>query len=176
VRPVQQCTWNWREESAVASGENLSRASLLRQALLQSAVMSVVGLFLYFFLGHHIAGMVVIGLAVIVMLLGIILPPAYAKVHAFGQLLGQFVGRILLYVLMVPFFFLFMTPAALILRMQKRDPLQRDFRDPQWTYWIPRAPRPRDDNIEKQFLRESKAARTSLRPVGSIGWKNEGDA
>lgn len=176
MRPVQQCTWNWREKTASGADSKEASGILLRQALLQSAVMSLVGLFLVFGLKHEKAGMVVLGLATVVMLLGILIPPAYARVHAFGQSLGQFVGRILLYLLMVPFFYLFMTPAALLLRIQRRDPLQRDLRDPQWTYWIPRAGRPRDDNIDKQFLRESKAARTVLRPVGTVGWKDEGES
>ncbi len=173
---TKQTTWNWREDAAERTGDQGSRGSLLRRALLQSAIMSIFGLFLYFVLGHQVSAMVVIGLATVIMLLGIFLPAAYARVHAFGQGLGQFVGRILLYLLMVPFFYLYMTPAALLLRLQKRDPLQRGLREPQWTYWIPRARRARDDNIDKQFLRESKAARTSLRPVGAVGWQEEDEA
>ncbi len=176
MRPVQHCTWNWRDDSAAEHSTKAKRGNLLRQALLQAGIMVAVGLFLHFFLGHRIPGIVVMSLAGVVLLLGFFLPRAYAKVHAFGQQLGQFVGRILLYLLMVPFFFLFMTPVALVLRLMKRDPLQRKFREARWTYWIPRPPRERDENIDKQFLRESRKARLSLRPVGSVGWTREGDS
>ncbi len=176
MRPVQECTWNWQEDSRPGTGNQNNRGPLLRQALLQSAIMALVGLFLFFVIGHLLMGKIVMVLAAVVLLLGILIPAAYARVHAFGQTLGQWVGRILLYVLMIPFFYLFMTPVALFLRLQKRDPLQRGLRDSQWTYWIPRVSRARDDNIEKQFLRENKTARYALRPVGTVGWKNEGEA
>ena len=171
MRPVQQCTWNWREEAVSPSSR-----PYLRQSILQTVVMSAVGLLVYFLLGHQIAGQVVMSLAGVVLLLGLFLPSAYARVHTFGQSLGRGVGQLLLYLLMIPFFFLFITPVALYLRLVKRDPLQRGLRDKRWTYWIARSPRARDDNIEKQFLRENRDARLALRPVGSIGGQKKGDA
>ncbi len=173
MRPVQQCTWNWRAEYAAETKTEVGGRALLRPALWQAAVMAVVGLLLFSVLEHRIPGLVVSGLAVVILLLGLFLPPAYARLHAFGQLLGRLVGHFLLYLLMVPFFFLFMTPVAVVLRLQKRDPLQRKLREARWTYWIPRRARARDDNIDKQFLRESRAARHTLRPVGTVGWPEE---
>ncbi len=173
MRPVQQCTWNWRENTVPSPDSYAGKAPLLRQAVIQALVMSAVAALLWVVLDHRLAAWIVLGLALLVLTLGIFLPGAYARVHAFGQALGRVVGKILLYVLMVPFFYLFMTPAALYLRLIKRDPLQRSFRDPKWTYWIPRAARPRDDNIDHQFLRESKAARQVLRPVGTVGWQDQ---
>ncbi len=80
----------------------------------------------------------------------------------------MFAGKGLTYLLLVPFFYLFFTPAALILRAQGRDPLHRRFRDKRWTYWISRSPKERDENIDRQFMREDKEARGKLRPVEPV--------
>ncbi len=176
MRPVQQCTWNWQSRSAAEAKSGSAGGSLIGRALLQSGLMLAVGLLLFFAVGHQKTGLLVIGLAGVVLLLGLFIPAAYGRVHAFGKLLGTVVGQILLYLLMVPFFFLFMTPVALFLRLIKRDPLQRKFRDSQWTYWIPRPPRSRDENVDKQFLRECREARFALRNVGAVGWTQEGDS
>lgn len=143
--------------------------------MIQCAVMWVIALVLRFGLGHLAISAVVAYLAGLFLLLGLFLPRAYAKVHSFGARLGHVVGQVLLYVLMVPFFLLFMTPAALWLKLRGRDPLHRGFRSPEHTYWIPRLKRPRGENIDKQFLRESRAARAALRPVGAVGWDGRED-
>jgi hypothetical protein len=162
---VLQATWDWRARTGsavVTAAENL-RSS----ALLQGAVMGLVGAALHFGFHHFLFARIVWGLAVLVVFLGLFIPAAYRPLHAFGRWLGRVVGQGLTYLLLVPFFFLFFLPVAWILRLQGRDPLHRDFRDSQWTYWIARSIRERGDNIDKQFLREDKAARGDLRPVGS---------
>jgi hypothetical protein len=149
--------------------------NLRRAALLQAAVMAGVGAFLYFVLEHRLIAFIVWGLAGLSLLLGLIYPPAFRPLHRFGQWLGRVVGTLLLYVLLVPFFFLFFFGAALLLRLQNRDPMQRSFLATDWTYWIQR----RWENplalYERQFLREDKRARGLRRPVGSGGVETEGE-
>jgi hypothetical protein len=165
---VLETTWNWRDGASPASGSG--RAALRRAAIIQAAVTALVAAVLLFGFGHHLFPLILWGLAGLALILGLFLPQAYRPIHAFGRGLGRVVGKILLYVLLVPFYFLFFLPVALLLKLQKRDPLQRHFRDPKYTYWIRRGPRERGDNIDRQFLREDKEARAELRDVGS----NEG--
>ena len=163
---VMQVTWNWRDpagSSRVPAADNLRS-----NALIQGAVMGLVGSALYFGFHHVLLARIVWGLAVLVVFLGLFIPPAYRPVHAFGRWLGSVVGKGLTYLLLVPFFFLFFAPVAMILRLQGRDPLHRNFRDPQWTYWIARSRRDRGENIDKQFLREDREARGDQRPVGTL--------
>ena len=103
-------------------------------------------------------------------------PRAYRPIHRFGRGLGHVVGKGLAYLLLVPFFYLFFTPVAWLLRLQGRDPLHRGFREANWTYWIRRAPKDRDENIDRQFMREDKAARGELRAVGETDAPRGGDA
>lgn len=165
MKRVLETTWNWRESAPRGTGTG--RAALRRAAIIQAAVTALVAAVLRFGFGHHLFPMILWGLGVLVLFLGLFLPRAYRPIHAFGRGFGRVVGKILLYVLLVPFYFLFFFPVALLLKLQKRDPLHRHFRDPRYTYWIRRGPRERGDNIDRQFLRENKEARTELREVGS---------
>jgi|GEM_PF-312677 len=164
TRRVMETTWNWR--SGLGGGPVPLPGNLRRSAVTQAAVMALVAAFLFYGLHHELLARVVLGLAGLVLVLGLAFPPAYRPVHAFGRWLGRVVGKALTYVLLVPFFYLFFTPVAMALRAQGRDPLHRRFRDPQWTYWIRRSPKARDENIDKQFLREEKECRSEFRNVG----------
>ena len=146
------------------------RAALRRAAFIQAGVTAAVGAVLRFGFGHHLFPLILWGIAAAVLVLGLFLPRAYRPVHAFGRGLGRFVGKVLMYVLLVPFYYLFFTPVAVLLRLQGRDPLHRGFRDPRHTYWIARGPKERGDNASRQFLREDREARAALRDVGA----NEG--
>lgn len=158
-----QATWNWQSRvNAVPDGP---AGGLRRSALIQFLVMGLIGAFLFFNLHHLFLARIIWALAGLVLILGLVFPPAYRPIHAFGQWLGRVVGKGLTYLLLVPFFYLFFTPVALILRLQGRDPLHRGFRDPQWTYWLARSPKEPQENIDKQFLREDREARKQLRPV-----------
>lgn len=170
MRSVQKSTWNWRARLAAAPAKDRQRVHLRRQAVIQTVVMVAIAALLRFVWGHQLMSNIVAGLAALFLLLGLFVPAAYARVHAFGALLGHGVGKVLLFLLMVPFYALFMTPVAIWLRLQGRDPMHRKFKDAEHTYWIPRLVRARGENIEKQFLRESRAARGADRPVGAVGW------
>ncbi|MEN8007622.1 MAG: hypothetical protein ABFS42_11440 [Candidatus Krumholzibacteriota bacterium] len=164
TRRVMQATWNWQSrEDAVPGGP---AGQLRRGALIQAVVMGLIAAFLFFGLHHHLLARVIWALAGLVLILGLVFPPAYRPIHTFGRWLGSVVGQGLTYLLLVPFFFLFFTPVSLILRLQGRDPLHRGFRDPQWTYWIARSQKSREENIDRQFLREEREGRKQLRPVG----------
>lgn len=170
MRSVQKTTWNWQAATDADADSQQGSLQLPRQAMIQVVVMMVVALLLRFIWGHDLMAGIVGSLAGLFLGLGLLAPAAYARVHAFGRWLGRGVGMILLYALMVPFYGLFMTPAAFWLKLRGRDPMHREFHDPEHTYWIPRLKRDRGENIEKQFLKESRAARASRRPVGSVGW------
>jgi hypothetical protein len=165
-RDVVRAVWNWREKQQAdrPAGEH---QRLRRAALLQAAIMFLVGALLFWGLKHHLVAQVVWGLAGLCLLLGAIWPAGYRPLHRFGQWLGRLVGQLLLYVLLVPFFYLFVLSVSLLLRLQGRDPLMRQPRRPDLTYWIPRRILSLPDMYEHQFLREDKHARREQRPVGT---------
>jgi len=162
---VLQVTWNWRQ---TAGNRTEGTAGLRRAAVVQAVVMGAIAALLIHVWHHLLTGRIIAALATAILFLGLTAPRAYRPLRDFGQLLGRGVGTVLVHVLLVPFFFLFFVPAALLLRVLGRDPLHRRFRDSRWTYWISRQPRPRGYNITKQFLHEDRAARDQLRTVGSL--------
>jgi hypothetical protein len=168
---VVEATWNWRASSGDARATAGPRYR--RLALIQGAVMILAATAVLFLLNHQLAARIIAGLGILVIVLGLLFPRAYRPVHAFGQGLGRAVGQLLVYLLLVPFFYLVFLPGALILRLQKRDPLHRRYRDPRWTYWIPRRGKDATDNVNRQFLREDRDARTELRPVGAVPPRRE---
>lgn len=168
AREVSSVVWDWRRSGA-GSLKSDGPASALRQAaILQTVVMAAVGLILYFLLGHHLVAQIVWGLAVVFLLLGLLHPPAYRPVHRFGQWLGHAVGTLLLYVLLVPCYYILFLPVSVILRLQKRDPMHRHYRSVELTYWIPRRLAPPPGIYERQFMREDGNARVLRRPVGCL--------
>jgi len=165
----QISVWEWRQQLEGPENGSTGAADLRRAALLQAAVMTGVGALLYFFLEHRVIAFLVWSLAGLSLLLGLLHPPAFRPLHRFGQWLGRVIGTLLLYVLLVPFFFLFFFGVALLLRWQKRDPMQRSFLPSDLTYWIQRRIESPPSLYKRQFLREDKRARGLRRPVGSGG-------
>ncbi len=165
-RNVMQATWNWRARTGAPRTD--PAGGYRRGALVQALVMGLIAAVLFFGLHHHILARVIWTLAALVLILGLAFPSAYRPIHACGKWAGRVTGKALTHLLLIPFFFLFFAPVAMILRWQNRDPLHRGFRDPQWTYWIGRSAKSRGENIERQFLREDRDARSQLRPVGDF--------
>ena len=122
---------------------------------------------LYFLLHHLLIARVVAILGGLFLVLAVVAPRAYRPFHRFGQWLGRTVGALLTYVLLVPFYYLFFLPVALLLRLQKRDPMQRRPRAAGLTYWIPRRLASTPESYQRQFVREDRQARRLERPVGS---------
>jgi len=121
---------------------------------------------LIFLIGHRISGLVIWGLALFILLLGLVAPRAYQPIHRIGKWLGRIIGNLLSYLMLVPLYLLVFTPASIYLKLKRRDPMQRQKRDPQHTYWIPRRLRSALGGYRRQFLLEDREARSLLRPVG----------
>jgi hypothetical protein len=168
---VTEVTWPWRTAD---HGAAAPASDLRRTALVQAVVMGILAACVLYVLGRALAGRLIAGAAILVLLLGFFVPAAYRRVHGFGQAVGRLVGGMLVYVLLVPFFYLVVVPGAIWLRLRGRDPLHRRFRAARYSYWVPRAPQARDQNIDRQFLQEDRTARGALRDVGSLPDRDPG--
>jgi hypothetical protein len=165
-RDVVTAIWNWRAEQQPDGSRRREHQALRRAALVQASVMLVVAALLYVVLQRRLFAQLIAGIGVICLLLGLALPAAYAPVHRFGRWLGRAVGQLLLYLLLVPFFYLFMVPVSLVLKLQKRDPMHRRPLPAGLTYWITRRIASSPATYERQFLHEDRQARDLERPVG----------
>jgi hypothetical protein len=110
------------------------------RALVQSMVMLVIALLLFFWLHHELFAKVVITLAGVVLISGLAVPPVFHAIERFGQWLGLIVARGLTWILLVPFFYLCFATGAFILKLRGKDPMCRECPSRKETYWVPRPP------------------------------------
>ena len=147
---VYSVVWPWREKMAdrpaVKKVENPRK-----NAAIQAAVMVVIGFLIYRWLGHKTMGMIVWGLATVVLVSGFFIPPVFFAIERFGKWLGKWVGEGLTWGLLTPFYYLCFFPANMMLKLKGKDPLHREFPTNEPTYWIPRKPVKDVSQYRKQF-------------------------
>ena len=147
---VLSVVWPWREQSAGAAKPKQTGPS--RTAVVtQTAVMAAIGALVYGWLDHPAMGIAVWGLAAVVLVSGFFLPPVFAAIERFGKLLGKWVGALLTWGLLAPFYYLCFFPMHLALKLRGKDPLQRRCPTDQPTYWTPRKPLADLSQYRKQF-------------------------
>lgn len=113
--------------------------------------MTAIGAGLYWWLEHRTMGIVAWALAGIVLVSGLFIPPLFAAIEGFGKRLGKWVGAVLTWGLLVPFYYLCFFPLHLIQKCQGKDPLQRRLHAGEPTYWTPRKPVGNIAQYRKQF-------------------------
>ena len=92
--PVLSVVWPWREKAAGAI-PSAPRGPARTAVLIQAAVMAAIGAGLFWGLEHRVAGIVAWGLAAVVLVSGLFIPPVFAAIERFGKLLGKWVGTLL---------------------------------------------------------------------------------
>jgi hypothetical protein len=147
---VSSVVWPWREKAAA---QILVRKTgpAASAVLLQATGMAAVGSALYWWLGHRFMGVVAFSLAAIVLVAGFFLPRFFAAIKSFGKHLGRWVGTLLTWGLLAPFYYIFFAPAHLALKIKGKDPLHRQCPTVEPTYWTPRKPVKDLGQYRKQF-------------------------
>lgn len=147
---VSSVVWPWREKDAAKSAPQKTGPAA-STVLLQAGIMAVIGALVYWKLDHRAMGLAVWILAAIVLVSGFFIPPVFKAIERFGQALGRWVGALLTWGLLVPFFYLFFLPANLVMKIRGKDPLCRRCPSNEPTYWTPRKPVTDAAQYRKQF-------------------------
>jgi hypothetical protein len=145
----------WDEGAALDLA--VARASEVRAVRNQALALTLGGALCYLALGRHRAGIALWSLALVVLAAGLLSSAARRRLARLGGLVQQAVGRTLAWALLTPVYFLIFTPAALVLRLRRRDPLHRRPLPPPQTYWWPRPHAPRPESYGRQFIFEERA-------------------
>lgn len=153
--------WDWRAGAAAgaAAGAPTPGTVLRRSAWPFGAAVILL------LLRRPVLAGVAAAAGAILLALGLAAPRAWAAADRLSARLGSAVGRALAYLLLLPMFWLVVVPGGLWLRLRRRDPLHRSFREPGLSYWIRRRLRPDPAQYERQFLVEDRAARSERRPL-----------
>jgi hypothetical protein len=147
---VPSIVWPWRERDAARTAPRKTGPAAAT-VLLQVGVMAAIGAGLYGWLGHRAMGIAAWSLAGVVLVSGFFVPPVFAAIERFGKSLGKWVGALLTWGLLVPFYYLCFVPLRLAQKMAGKDPLHRQCPTAEPTYWTPRKPVADLSQYRKQF-------------------------
>lgn len=127
------------------------RRELRSFGLLVGGVFLALGLFFLFRQKSYALWVVTPG--VVLMLLGLIFPPALRHIYIAWMSLAVVLGFIVSHVILAVFFFLVVTPIGLLSRVVGKDFLRLKLERNATTYWMPREPRKdaSPEHYEQQF-------------------------
>jgi hypothetical protein len=113
--------------------------------------MTGVAYAIHHFTGHVIMPLIIVGLAALILLGGLAVPPIFNAFERFGLLLARWVAAGLTWGLLVPFFYLVFGFGKLVLLVTRQDPLCVRFPAPgHTTFWEKRKPVPDLDQYRRQ--------------------------
>lgn len=147
---VSLIVWPWRDPPVAKAGTGAGKPSR-KAAVLQATVMTAIGSLLFWWLGHRAMGIIVWCLAAVVLVSGLFIAPVFAAIERFGGWLGKWVGEILTWGLLTPFYYLCFAPMHFVLKLRGKDPLCRRMHTGEITYWVPRHPVNDLSRYRKQF-------------------------
>jgi hypothetical protein len=128
-----------------------SAAPVRKRAAIQAAVGLAAGVVL-FYLGHPILAYIAGSIAGIVLLTALVSPHGlHAQIHRGIEWIGIAIGKLLTWVLLAPFFFLFFTLFGRLARRGRRDKLERWLDRSAASYWQQRDAQPALADYERQF-------------------------
>lgn len=150
IDKVSSVVWPWRENAA-AAGAPKKAGPKYTAVVIQAAVVAGIGWLVYAWLKHPVMAAIVWGMAGVILVSGLFVPPVFNAIERFGQWLGKWVGEIVTWLLLTPFFYLCFVPMRLVAKLRGKDPLRRRFDPAATTYWIPRKPTADAAQYRKQF-------------------------
>jgi|GEM_PF-501847 len=142
-KPVWPC-------SRETAGAGRKPESTAKRAVLQFLLMLAVALLLLFCFKKPMAGKILLGLSVFVLVCGLFITPVFRAMERFALAFGRWLAVGLTWALLTPFFYLFFIPARIIMTIRGKDPLNLKFNSKAETYWIPRKP----VKIPDQYLKQ----------------------
>ena len=128
--------WRWREQGVSASREQSPGRARIRgsvQALVGGGAATAIYLF-----WSQMIGTVVFCIAAVILFSALVSPKGlYRALEGLFAALGNFTGRALTWLMLVPLFYLFFLPFGLLLRRGSRDRMKRYFEPDRASYWEP---------------------------------------
>lgn len=141
--------WPWAKRNAPAEAEN--RLAVRKRAGAQFLVSLVAAVFLWWFFEHEIAGIVVFCLGLWILVSGLFFQNIFVTMERYVGVFAHYVGVVLTWAFLVPFFYLCFLPGNFIIRIFRRDPLKLKLSSGEPTYWSLRAPVTDPEHFKRQF-------------------------
>lgn len=149
--PVSSVVWRWQEPVEVLADTPNYRKIHIIKGLVGLCIGLGVASFLFFKKDHPIPAAIIATISVSIATCALFIPSAFAKIDAFFQRLGNWVGQGLAYILLVPLFWLFFVPAHICMAIAGTDKLKLKYPSKEPTFWEPR-PKVQDESYyRRQF-------------------------
>lgn len=137
--------WFWQEASKPEQQHNIRK-----RAIIQFVIMACIGSFLLF-VHHTVLAVIVYCLSVLNLVGGLFIPPLFVLFDKLGKLLAVVFGKVLTWVLLVPFFYLCFVPGRLIMLLLGKDPMKRKLDPDAETYWMDKKDMHNTDHFKVQY-------------------------
>lgn len=117
--------------------------------VLQTVACTIVALFMWFKLGNHHAAIVIGSVGAILLVVGLTAPRLLAPLDRAVIWLVSWVGIVMTWLTLVPFFWLCVVPGRLVLLALGKDPMRRKWEPTATSYWT--AKQQRSGGPQSQF-------------------------
>ena len=141
---TNKVVWPWRQCT------ERTKDVVWKKALLQSLVAAAVGT-LMFYLEHLLIAAIIWSIAGVLIISGTLIKPVYQKIEAFGRKLGRVVAILLTWLLLVPFYYLFFFPMALLHKGKTQKIFSSPNPEASNSYWIARSVESDIENYKRQY-------------------------
>ncbi len=131
-KTVADAIWPWKQQKDASVSMRTARR---KRSLIQFCCMFFVALFVFFVLDYIILGAIICCLGILVLLGGFFITPVFTAFDNISHFLASAVGKLLTYLLLVPFFYICFFPGRVVLKFLGRDPMTRGFDPERKTYW-----------------------------------------
>lgn len=135
--PISQTVWPWRNEGQ-SKGDGDPQPSVM--ASLLSLLIAWIIAAAFYFLGYLKITTVILIVSGIVCFCSLFIPSAYRIINAVFEFLKHWVGLVLNWVLLTPFFYICFPVGRFSQKIRGKDPLNRKFLNSNGSYWVSRSP------------------------------------
>ena len=125
--------WPWRERASVDEGVNAGISR--KHVLIESIIVLTVGLIIRCLTAKYIIGTIVLCVGSVTLISGLWLHPLYRALKRLGNFLAKWVGLLVTWMLLVPFFYLAFPIGRLLFALRGKDLLSSKFLGEKESYW-----------------------------------------
>lgn len=143
---VSQAVWPWLTQSAT---KQVQRQALPKALLTLAIAWTIAGFFLY--LNYLPMSLLIIVLSSFIFFTSQFVPSIFSKIESVFQKLAFYIGQLITYITLVPFFYVCFTTARLIQFVRKIDPMTRKYNPDAISYWEDNKTKSGKDNYRRQF-------------------------
>lgn len=145
---ISQTVWPWMEEGQ--SRENGDTRPSVVASLLSLLIAWTVAT-IFYYLGHLKITIAILVISGMVCLCSLFVPSAYRVIILIFEFIKKWVGLILNWTLLTPFFYICFPVGRLIQKIKGKDPLNRKCPTSKESYWVSRSPVSDIEQYKRQF-------------------------